>query len=428
MILAERELPNPFFGREPLNNGLPLSQKTASLIHALLASTFKQIVAATPPNGSFDFDCIYGGSPGILLLSLRLASCRDIPNEFLQTAQAFATAFETRHGTFANSLNTFTGKTALKLGFNPPVPSAHASPLFSPAVGFHVQSVLLNNILGDHVKARASFDAVLEAGALARDYESYDEICWGRSGFLLGAYPILKDFSSVYSSPEKVEALVFQIADAMVKRCGGTKVLNTICYGTEYYGVAHGIGGVILSLLQYPHLAKKYADVIHATLRHLISIRLDNGNWPVHPKDTEGEQMHWCHGAPGLGILFVAAAYRFPDTHPQYMIAALSAGEITWERGLLKKGVGLCHGVAGNGYLFLYLHKVTGDAKWFQRAACFAEFACGWEKLVKEGTMKRADMFWSLFEGVGGACLFWADVVAVSEGREFVGIPCSFQF
>ena len=34
-------------------------------------------------------------------------------------------------------------------------------------------------------------------------------------------------------------------------------------------------------------------------------------------------------------------------------------GEVIWTRGLLKKGEGLCHGSAGNGYAFLHLYQVT---------------------------------------------------------------------
>ena len=42
----------------------------------------------------------------------------------------------------------------------------------------------------------------------------------------------------------------------------------------------------------------------------------------------------------------------------QYITAARRAGDLVWERGLLKKGPGLCHGVAGNGYTFLHLYQV----------------------------------------------------------------------
>lgn len=54
--------------------------------------------------------------------------------------------------------------------------------------------------------------------------------------------------------------------------------------------------------------------------------------------------------------------------------SCLRAGELIWQRGLLKKGPGLCHGVAGNAYAFLLLYHLTSDHKWLQRAHAFATF------------------------------------------------------
>lgn len=42
----------------------------------------------------------------------------------------------------------------------------------------------------------------------------------------------------------------------------------------------------------------------------------------------------------------------------KYLVAARRGGELVWQRGLIKKGPGLCHGVAGNGYTFLHLYQV----------------------------------------------------------------------
>lgn len=41
------------------------------------------------------------------------------------------------------------------------------------------------------------------------------------------------------------------------------------------------------------------------------------------------------------------------------MLEAKKLGDIVWERGLLKKGYSICHGVAGNAYTFLALYKAT---------------------------------------------------------------------
>ena len=42
-----------------------------------------------------------------------------------------------------------------------------------------------------------------------------------------------------------------------------------------------------------------------------------------------------------------------------YLKIALQCGEVIWSRGLLKKGYGICHGVAGNEYTFLTLFQQT---------------------------------------------------------------------
>ena len=39
------------------------------------------------------------------------------------------------------------------------------------------------------------------------------------------------------------------------------------------------------------------------------------------------------------------------------------AGDLCWARGLLKKGPGICHGVAGTGYVFLLLYRLTKVAR-----------------------------------------------------------------
>lgn len=66
---------------------------------------------------------------------------------------------------------------------------------------------------------------------------------------------------------------------------------------------------------------------------------------------------------------------------PSYWAAAERAGEAVWERGLLTKGPGACHGVSGSAFALLRLHRSAGDeagrAKWLHRAQQFALFMEG---------------------------------------------------
>jgi membrane transport protein XK len=79
-----------------------------------------------------------------------------------------------------------------------------------------------------------------------------------------------------------------------------------------------------------------------------------------------------CHGAPGTVYLFAKAYLIWHD--PAFLNAALCCGDCVWRLGLLRKGPGICHGVAGSGFVFLLLHRLTADPKHLYRAVKFAEF------------------------------------------------------
>ena len=77
-------------------------------------------------------------------------------------------------------------------------------------------------------------------------------------------------------------------------------------------------------------------------------------------------RVQWCHGAPGI-------VATIGDLIP--LDLALAAGELIWRAGPLRKGPGLCHGTAGNGFAFLKLLNLTGDELWLDRARRFAMHA-----------------------------------------------------
>lgn len=94
----------------------------------------------------------------------------------------------------------------------------------------------------------------------------------------------------------------------------------------------------------------------------------------------------------------------------EFLQAAVDAGEVVWNRGLLKR-VGICHGISGNAYVFLSLYRLTGDVKYLYRAKAFASFLLDRaEKLISEGKMHGGDRPYSLFEGVGGMTYLFLDM------------------
>ena len=50
-----------------------------------------------------------------------------------------------------------------------------------------------------------------------------------------------------------------------------------------------------------------------------------------------------------LGTIYLLAkAYKIWGDE-RYLAACRKCGDVTWQKGLLRKGPGICHGVAGSG-------------------------------------------------------------------------------
>lgn len=139
-------------------------------------------------------------------------------------------------------------------------------------------------------------------------------------------------------------------------------------YGSvkQYLGPPHGFAGNVHALRGYVPdevLAQRVTRVLRRT-----AISQDGlVNWPPAPDEPRFRiRVQWCHGAPGI-------ISTLGDLIPPAL--ALAGGELTWRAGPLRKGPGLCHGTAGNGFALLKLHELTGEQRWLERARRFAMHA-----------------------------------------------------
>jgi hypothetical protein len=114
---------------------------------------------------------------------------------------------------------------------------------------------------------------------------------------------------------------------------------------------------------------------------------------------------------PPSAPAFCARQQVLGDT--RYLEAAERSGEAVWDRGLLTKGPGACHGVSGNAFALLRLYRTTGDERWLTRAWAFAEFTNGEEFARAARTPDRPT---SLFEGSAALALLWANLLTPSRG------------
>jgi len=136
-----------------------------------------------------------------------------------------------------------------------------------------------------------------------------------------------------------------------------------------FLGAGHGFASNVQALRGYVD-----DDVLRARVTRLLTrtAHYEDGlvNWaPMNRPWSEQEptiRVQWCHGAPGM--IITLADLMPPDL-------AISGGELTWRAGPLRKGSGLCHGTAGNGFAFLKLYELTGDPSWLHRGRRFAMHA-----------------------------------------------------
>jgi Lanthionine synthetase C-like protein len=163
-------------------------------------------------------------------------------------------------------------------------------------------------------------------------------------------------------------------------------------------GPAHGFAGVVLALGDVARVSE--------TLQRFAVEEDGLVNWP--PEEGRGLvdanrdpriRTQWCHGAPGI----VATLAHLLDEE-----LAVAGGELTWQAGPLRKGAGLCHGTAGNGYAFLALLERTGDERWLERARAFAMHAGG---QVENSRSNYGRGRYTLWTGDLGTALYLADCI-----------------
>ncbi|MBN3307362.1 LANC2 protein, partial [Amia calva] len=240
----------------------------------------------------------------------------------------------------------------------------------------------------------------LQRVVISSESDLPDELLYGRAGYL---YALLYVNSEI--GPETVpESTIAEVVDTILesgKNMSKEEKKAERCpllyewHRKQYVGAAHGLAGIYYTLMQPG--AKVNQEVLTELVRPSIDYvrhkKFRSGNYPSSLSNESDRLVHWCHGAPGV-IHMLLQAYRL-FKEEKYLKDAVECGEVTWQRGLLRKGYGICHGTAGNGYSFLSLYRQTQEKKYLYRACKFAEWCLDY------GThgCRIPDRPYSLFEG-----------------------------
>lgn len=248
------------------------------------------------------------------------------------------------------------------------------------------------------------------------------EVLYGRAGLL---YAFLR-LRSLSPSPLRLvsEGNIRALVESIIHRGKlGASVLKRgpplmwSWHQKRYLGAAHGAAGILHMLLLCPNEAvEPFLGDIVGTIEWLVDLQDDEGNWGtrVGSSSSKNELIQWCHGSPGILILLCTLKRRFPhlvspnSTLSQKIQNTLErASSQIYTQGLLRKGIGICHGTAGSIYALLAL----GPAK-LDQAIHLAHLATNYENLE----MRTPDRPNSLYEGLAGMCCAWAEVLKHTDG------------
>lgn len=284
--------------------------------------------------------------------------------------------------------------------------------------GVYAVAAVIFHSAGDTKHFKKYLDKYLDLAKICKS-SSLDiddnELFVGRAGYLCGALWLAEETNTQLPLND-----LYDICNAMInsgrsyaKSIRSKSPLMFSYHERQYLGAAHGLCTILLMFLNIPGYLENFpqeATDIKASVDYFLSLQTKDGNFPTKPNEGKVELVHWCHGAPGVVYLMAKAYIVWKDE--KYLRSCVKSANLVWEKGLLRKGPGICHGVAGNGYVFLLLYRLTKKPMYLHRAMSFAQFMNAPEFKSQARTPDRP---FSLYEGIAGAACYLADLTQPEE-------------
>jgi len=334
-----------------------------------------------------------------------------------------------------NTLTAF--ETNIELADSGKIPSKRlTSPSFYTGLpGLYTMGTLIYKEMGKVEEMKACYGKVIDSMKLCEAKDVNDELLYGTAGYL---YCLLKLYML-----DKVQfdckAQIIKATNLLKTQGISSKLKGVLCYtfpkgGKKmYFGAAHGLMGILYILIQAVEVVeelmkdKELLKLIEGSSDYMLTQQYPSGNFKSSLGSENDKLIHFCHGAPGA-ISFLLSAHKF-FKKDQYLKAALKAGEIIWQRGILYKGNGLCHGITGNALPLHTLYRAIGDEKWRYRSRMLID--ASWDKEIQEivknhdspGRLAAGvpDTPYSLMEGMGGTAVVYASLMGKEDEVKFPG-------
>ncbi|KAL2814126.1 hypothetical protein BJX63DRAFT_392997 [Aspergillus granulosus] len=449
-----------------------------------------KIIESKHPAGEDDGRGIFSGDLGIALAYLRLA--RQSPS--LQTSHdgPLLSFYDLARARISSKPST----NDLAIGLLSPLPSK--SPLsltalrilYNLSIGSACDIIDSDlTVLHDAVRMALSHGAT---GVYHGHELGADEVLFGRAGLLWTIMNVQK-WEADFDERQRgllggmlEDEMVRKLVEAIVQagRDGGDECHRIVGDGKGkskdnvkplmwmwmkgHYGLgwAHGLTGILSILLSSPtEILAPHLASIGATINLLCQTCInENGHLPtcIPPRSTSSSHssplVQICHGSPAI-LALMGCALKIPElvlSHwtPEWDTAIRLATQRVWEEGLLSKGGGLCHGIAGNAWPLLMLYGAfeengdilqdarenyatrmrstartqagTGDplvADYFlSRALAMLLHACETQPYNQmpvdaANDYRMPDHPYSLFEGLSGTVCAWSEACVALKAR-----------
>ncbi|KAK2810000.1 hypothetical protein FQN50_003416 [Emmonsiellopsis sp. PD_5] len=438
-----------------------LHQVLVKLRHDVKRAT-DMITANAPepsPDDSNGFGSLFDGALGIGLMFLRLQEQAAYFTESDDASEHLASELYRQAGLRITQHKT--GASHLRPGHLAPVESATLAPPFmriAAAVAAPTQQPVHES---DIAILQSAVDVALNQGnALGGD-----EALYGRAGLIWAILYIrrlpLDERNTAALTPlfEKIPNLIGAIVD--VGKLGATEYSRLHGDRTALPLMWPWKAGILAILLackpsELQDSTTNHLPIIALTITGLCKLSIENNghlpsSLPVHPTSHPSPLVQICHGSPGL-LLLLAQARSTPLLinsfwEPDWDQAILLGTQRVWEEGILLKGGGICHGIAGNSWPLLTLHDSfeyhkesiaqaklvykdrTGitppedDARlsggyFLSRALALLLYAEKTRPFDAGGVKFRMpDTPCGMFEGLAGTCTAWAEACVVIQAR-----------
>ena len=295
--------------------------------------------------------------------------------------------------------------------------------------GILVQRLMAEAGMPNYDKFLNEFLNLVELSLLSQTQETVYELFLGQAG-LLCVLLMIHHLSRIDGVTfERMQKIATTLSNSIL--AGATENVQPLgrswdWHGKTYLGPIHGVAGIYSALIvshQTFQLKNFNISEIIRDFQSLLSSFVIDGNHKSQAESGNADLVQFCHGEPGIDICILEIEQIFPGLLPATFIEyAKKSADLVWERGILRKGMGLCHGISGNGYVFLLLFRLTKNKMYLQRAISYALIIMQRDDPKIGGKFRQPDHPFSLMEGDAGVLRFLFDVfMALDEKGNFDG-------